>query len=69
MSVFTVLVERNEGRQRGGEEREELYARNASGIVIARGTCNSKGRIPWAKDISGQSLRFSLYSDQVESDT
>lgn len=46
---------RREGGREGGRQgrRKELSARNISGMVIARGTWNSKGRIPQAEKISG----------------
>lgn len=45
--------EREVGRQ---GRRKDLNARNISGIVVARGTWNSKGRIPQAENILATEL-------------
>lgn len=49
---------RLERRKWKGErkERKDLYTINLSGIVIARDTWNSKGRIPQTEKISGHGV-------------
>lgn len=43
---------KEERRDLGGQgERKDLNARNISGIMFARGTWNSKGRIPQVENI------------------
>lgn len=65
ISAFAVPLKRNEGRvgrlegrkwKGGRKERKDLYTINLSGIVIARDTWNSKGRIPQTEKICGHGV-------------